>query len=121
MEERGAAREQTAAGAQSVRRSPGAAVPVRRVALGGPAVESPLTVVDVRDLVNGVPSFAAPEFGLVAPSGGLEREPGEVTYTAALEPELLEELVRAGVAPGTWDEEGNSVVVENGQLIVRRR
>lgn len=82
---------------------------------------APVTIFEVQDLLQGVPSFTAPEIGLVAPSGGLDRDPAEITYTARMEPSELEAMIRASVAPGTWEEEGNSLEVHDGRLIVRRR
>lgn len=78
-----------------------------------------VTTYDVNDLVQGRPSFAAPRLGLGL--GPMDEEPAGVTYHAPLDGETLAEAIRRSVDPGSWDEEGNSVEVVNGRLIVRRK
>lgn len=73
---------------------------------------------EVTDLVRPVRSFAAPEIGVV-PGGGFARDRDEPPEShAVIDAAALEELIRATIAPGTWDEDGNSVTVRGGRLIV---
>lgn len=91
------------------------------VIVGSPArTRGPRTTsaFEVSDLVRPVRSFAAPEIG-VAPSGGFARDfedPAE--GRPVIDEAGLEDLIRATIASGTWDEDGNSIAVRGGRLIV---
>ena len=74
-------------------------------------------VLDVRDLLWAPPSFAAPEIG-VLPSGSTFTLPElPETYPWISEDGLID-ASRAAVAPGTWDEDGNSSEIIDGKLFV---
>lgn len=84
---------------------------------GGPSTN----IYDVEDLVMTRPNFAAPELGL-APSGGLERVAAEpLAGTAVIDGDSLADALRSSIDPASWDEEGNSLEVVDGKLIVRRK
>jgi hypothetical protein len=81
--------------------------------------EPRLLMIPVADLVHPVRSAPAREMG-VFPSGfepELELEEG--SEFGVVDPDTLIELIRDSVAPGTWDEEGVSIEIVNGVLIVR--
>lgn len=88
-------------------------VPRRRFA-------SKVMIFDVQDLLYAPPSFAAPEFN-VQPSGSTFEIPEQPERVRSLEPEMLIDAIRAAVAPGTWDDEGNSIDIVDGKLFVTRR
>ena len=74
-------------------------------------------VFDVRDLLWSPPHFAAPEMGVLA-SGMVRERPATPDRVPRLEGEMLLDAIRAAVAPGTWDQDGNSIEVVNGKLFV---
>ena len=85
----------------------------------GPTV---LAMHDVRALTMPITDFAGPRLGL----GNVE-DPndeggafgGPLESRSRLEGDQIVELVRSNVAPGTWEEEGVSIDMHEGLLIVR--
>ncbi|MEM9380439.1 MAG: hypothetical protein AAGB93_10870 [Planctomycetota bacterium] len=77
-------------------------------------------VFDVRDLLWVPPSFAAPELG-VLPSGAMFGVPETLDGGSRWSEEVLLDAIRAAVAPGTWDEDGNSIEIVDGKLFVTRK
>lgn len=76
-------------------------------------------VLDVRDLLWAPPSFTAPELG-VLPSGATFGVEGSRESGPRWSEEALLDAIRAAVAPGTWDEDGNSIEIVDGKLVVTR-
>ena len=54
----------------------------------------------------------------VLASGMLRERPEPPESVPLLEDEMLLDAIRAAVAPGTWDEDGNSIEIVNGKLFV---
>jgi hypothetical protein len=79
-----------------------------------------LSVFDISDLTSALPSYAARELNL-APSGGLTEaeDVGRLEREPQMSESLLEDLIRNTIAPGTWEEPGNSLTIRGGKLIVR--
>lgn len=76
-----------------------------------------LAMFDVQDLLWSPPHFAAPEMGVLA--SGMRHEPPEPPESAPLVNDgVLIDMIKGSVAPGTWDENGNSIEIVNGKLIV---
>ena len=76
------------------------------------------TVIDISDLTFGVPSFAGREIH-VLPSGGVYSEVAELNDPVAImDEDMLLDLIRQTIAPGTWDDGRNSIRIQNGRLIV---
>ena len=76
---------------------------------------------EVRDLVNVIKDFPLPEYNL-SPSGGVEPTEEEMPdeLPTVLEAGELEELITETIAVDTWDEP-NTLMIENGTLIVHHR
>ncbi len=83
--------------------------------------ETVLELYDVQDVTVTIPDFPGPEISLVSGdegAGGAVATEGEAP-TAGLNPEELTNLIKDNIAKGTWDTAPNSLVYNNGILIVR--
>lgn len=76
-----------------------------------------LRMYDVRDLVAGVPSYPGPAVGSLLFDG--DEEDREIVRTPLLEEDSLIDLITSTIAADTWDDEGVSIELQNGMLVVR--
>ena len=82
-------------------------------------------VYDISDLLVGVPSYVprVPSFD-VSPTGGLfppDEDFDPDARPGVIDESMLLDLIENTIAPGTWDEPGNSISIRDGKLIVRHR
>lgn len=75
------------------------------------------SMIDVSELLWAPPHFAAPKMDLLG-SDQEHEYPEPPERTPFIDEDVLLDAIMATVRPGTWDEEGNSLRIVNGKLIV---
>ena len=88
-----------------------------------PATSLVTRIYDVSDLTWTVRSYAAPEIGDLRrpdqrPDFG---QPRILERSARFDEAMLLDLIQENIARDTWDDEGVSITIRNGRLIVRHR